>query len=62
MSAYAKEKGVRLIGHHETGTGVMNYERQLDDAYQYAHDRGMNAVKTGYVGQGQCVTHPQRER
>nr|WP_321452721.1 glycoside hydrolase family 97 protein [uncultured Carboxylicivirga sp.] len=50
LSAYAASKGVGIIGHHETGAQVANYERQLEDAYQYYQDNGIHAVKTGYVG------------
>nr|WP_319397502.1 glycoside hydrolase family 97 protein [uncultured Carboxylicivirga sp.] len=50
LSAYADSKGVGIIGHHETGAQVANYERQLEDAYQYYQDNGIHAVKTGYVG------------
>ena len=31
---YAKEKGVEIIGHHETGGNIPNYERQMDHAMQ----------------------------
>ena len=47
---YAKEKGVELIMHHETAANAMDYERQLDEAFQFMKDNGYNAVKTGYVG------------
>lgn len=47
---YAKEKGVEIIGHHETGGNILNYERQLDDAYRWYADRGVHSVKTGYAG------------
>lgn len=50
MNAYAKEKGVRLMMHHETSSSVRNYERHMDDAYQFMIDNGYNAVKSGYVG------------
>lgn len=50
LAAYARSKGVRLIGHHETGAITDNYERQMDGAYAYAAAHGMNTVKTGYVG------------
>ena len=33
--AYGKERGVMLIGHHETYANVENYEEQLEDAYDY---------------------------
>ena len=47
---YGKEKGVALIAHHETASGVEQYERQLDTAFQYLENLGVHAVKTGYVG------------
>lgn len=50
LSAYAKSKGVQLIGHHETGGDVPNYDLQLDTAYRYYQTHGVHAVKTGYVG------------
>jgi hypothetical protein len=50
LSAYAKKKGLRLIMHHETSGAVTNYERRMTDAYQYMVDKGINTVKTGYVG------------
>ncbi len=55
ITRYAKEKGVRLIGHNETGAAVMNYEKQLDDAMQYYEDHGVAVVKTGYVGDDPSV-------
>lgn len=50
ITAYGRGKGVALIGHHETGGRVANYERQLEDGMKFYADRGMNYVKTGYVG------------
>lgn len=50
LSKYAKEKGVRIIAHHETSAAVPSYERQMDAAYAYMNKYGMNSVKTGYVG------------
>ena len=50
LNAYAKEKGVKLMMHHETSSSVRNYERHLDRAYQFMVDNGYNAVKSGYVG------------
>ena len=32
LAAYARERGVRLIGHNETAGAVENYERQLEAA------------------------------
>jgi len=50
ISAYAKEKGVQMIMHHETSSSARNYERHLDKAYQLMKDYGYPAVKSGYVG------------
>ena len=36
--------------HHETTSSVIDYERQLHDAFQFMVDHNYNAVKTGYVG------------
>ena len=50
LQAYANSKGVRLIMHHETAGNAADYERQLDQAFQFMKDHGYNSVKTGYVG------------
>jgi glucan 1,4-alpha-glucosidase len=50
LQGYAKQKGVKIIMHHETSASVTNYERQMDTAYRFMKNHGMNAVKTGYVG------------
>ncbi len=52
LTRYGEAKGVRLIGHNETGGGVLNYDRQLEDAYRYYEGLGVRAVKTGYVNYG----------
>ncbi len=49
LAAYAKVKGVRLIGHHETGGSASHYENQFDAAFKFAADHGEMVVKTGYV-------------
>ncbi|WP_223621159.1 glycoside hydrolase family 97 protein [Lysobacter sp. ESA13C] len=49
LSAYAKSKGVQLIGHHETAGNVARYESQLEAALALYQRMGVNAVKTGYV-------------
>ena len=36
--------------HHETSASVRNYERHMDQAYQFMADNGYNSVKSGYVG------------
>ncbi|RME62789.1 MAG: glycoside hydrolase family 97 protein, partial [Alphaproteobacteria bacterium] len=52
LGAYAREKGVRIIGHHETGGAVTHYERQMGAAFQLYEDNGIRVVKTGYVADG----------
>ena len=47
---YAKEKDVKLVMHHETAANAADYERQLEDAFQFMKDNNYDAVKTGYVG------------
>lgn len=49
LAAYAKSKGVQLIGHNETGGAVVNYESQLEDAMAFYEKLGVHVVKTGYV-------------
>lgn len=47
---YAADKGVKIMMHHETSGAATNYERRLQDAFQFMQDNGYNSVKTGYVG------------
>lgn len=53
LASYAKSKGVYIIGHHETGAAIENYESQLEDAFDFLSAHGMKAVKTGYVETGE---------
>jgi alpha-glucosidase len=46
---YGRQKGVQLIGHHETGGNVAHYESQLDAAMALYGKLGVSAIKTGYV-------------
>ncbi len=50
LAAYARERGVTLIGHNETSMGVENYEQQLEDAFALYESLGIRSIKTGYVG------------
>lgn len=50
VTAYARQKGIKLIGHNETSTGIENYERQLDGAFKLYKSLGIEAIKSGYVG------------
>jgi len=49
LARYARSKGVRLIGHHETAGNIAVYEPQLDAALDLYRRLGIDAVKTGYV-------------
>lgn len=49
VAAYAKAKGVKIIGHHETFAKTDNYEAQLGDALDLLQSLGYDAIKTGYV-------------
>lgn len=50
IAEYAAKKGVFLIGHHETGGHVPNYEKHMDSAFALYRSLGVHAVKTGYAG------------
>ena len=50
ITEYGKAKGVKLIGHHETGGSTINYEKQMDAAFDFYNKYGVDVVKTGYVG------------
>jgi alpha-glucosidase len=50
LAAYAHEKGVDLISHHETGAVITNYEAQVEAAFAQCERLGIHHVKSGYVG------------
>ena len=52
VAQVAEDLGIRLVGHHETGTQIKNYESQLEEAFKYCQDNGIRVVKTGYVNDG----------
>ena len=49
LAAYARRKGVVLIGHHETSANVAHYESQMEAGFDLYERLGIPAVKTGYV-------------
>lgn len=61
LSNYARERGVMLIGHHETYANVENYEEQMEASYAYYNALGIGSVKTGYVGSIRDRQHNSRE-
>ena len=52
LAEYARQRGVRLIGHHETGGNPPNYEAEMDSAFALMASRHVRSVKTGYVQWG----------
>ena len=50
LNAYAHQKGIRLIMHHESSSSTVNYERWMEQAYTLMNRYGYDAVKSGYVG------------
>lgn len=57
LGKYAKDKGVYLIGHHETAGNIDNYEQQMPEAFDLLEKHGVKAVKTGYVEHGNILTN-----
>lgn len=59
---YSKEKGVELMGHHETGGDIFTYEARLDTAMKMLSYNGIRTLKTGYAGgvPGGYFHHSQR--
>ena len=49
LVAYAGDRGVFLIAHHETYGDVPSYEAQMEAAMDVLADAGIPQVKTGYV-------------
>lgn len=47
---YGKERGVKLIGYHETGSNLINYLNQIDEGMALYRDHGINDIKIGQVG------------
>ena len=50
LNAYAHQKGIRLMMHHESSSSTVNYERHMEAGYNLMNKYGYNAVKSGYVG------------
>ncbi|GAB3368136.1 glycoside hydrolase family 97 protein [Massilia agri] len=61
LAAYAKSKGVRLIGHHETGANIVAYEKQMDAAYRLYAKLGVDSIKSGYVHEAGSALFPGRD-
>ena len=67
LAAYAKKKGVRLVGHHETAGNIADYEQQLGaalDLYAEARHRRrqdrLRRRRRRRAGAGRGRAHPLR--
>lgn len=49
VTDYARQNGIKLIGHHETAGNVAKYDPQMEDAFALYNSVGVDSVKTGYV-------------
>ncbi len=49
LSEYGAKKDIFIVGHHETGGQIQNYENQLEDAFKLYNLNGIKNIKTGYV-------------
>lgn len=52
VAAYAREKGIYLITHNETGGHYDYFDAQLERSLDWAQNLGIHGVKTGYAGGG----------
>jgi len=50
VTDYARGKGVKIIGYHETGSNLINYLKQIDAGMELYRSMGVNDVKIGQVG------------
>lgn len=50
VAAYAKQRGVELIMHHETGADIEGYEALMDSAFILCRELGISYLKTGHAG------------
>ena len=60
VASYARRNKIEIVGHHETVGFIDNYERQLEDAYNYYAANGVHYIKTGYAG-SMMLIHGRRE-
>lgn len=61
VAAYAKQHGVKLIGHHETSGHVTNYSQQMAASLDLYAQHGISQVKTGYVADGGQITRIDKQ-
>lgn len=56
----AHEAGIEIVGHHETVGFVDNYEKQMEEAYQFCAKNNIHYIKSGYAG-SMMMIHGQKE-
>ncbi len=61
IAAYARERGVELWMHNETGGNIPEYEAEMERAMARYEALGVHALKTGYAGgfKGGYLHHSQ---
>ncbi len=47
---YGRQKGVQIIGYHETGSNLVNYLKEIDEGFALYKKLGIHNVKIGQVG------------
>ena len=50
VADYARQKGVKIIGYHETGSNIINYRKQIDAGMALYQSVGIHDIKIGQVG------------
>lgn len=61
LADYAKERGVQIVGHHETSGNISNYGAQMDDGFDLFEEMNISQVKTGYVAGAGKVHHTEAD-
>jgi alpha-glucosidase len=49
LADYAAARGVRLVGHHQTGGDIAAYASRMEDAYQRYAQLGVDTIKSGHA-------------
>jgi alpha-glucosidase len=50
VAKHASERGIEIVGHHETGNKIKAYLREMEPAFDYYERHGVHVVKMGHVG------------
>ncbi len=61
VARYARDRGIELWAHNETGGNIPEYEAAIDSAFAYYRSLGIHTLKTGYAGgfKGGYLHHSQ---